>query len=76
MLLERLTEVVLDSQQGIETRHRLLEDQPEIRPPQLAELLPRQADEISPSVEDLPVGDRAFGQQPENAAAERGLATA
>ena len=36
--LERLGEVILDPQQRVEARHRLLEDQPEVGPAQPAEL--------------------------------------
>ena len=76
VLLERLREVLFDSHERIQPRHRLLEDQPQIRPAEPAQLAIGQADEIAPSVEDLAVGHGALGKQPENAAPERRLATA
>jgi hypothetical protein len=55
VLLERLLEVVLDPLERVEARHRLLEDQAELRAAHPAELLRRQPDEVPAAVEHLPV---------------------
>ena len=71
VLLERLAEVVGDSQQRIQPRHRLLEDQPELRAAHPTHRLRWHRDEIPSVVEHLTVGTGAVGKQPENAATER-----
>ena len=61
----------------VQPRHRLLEDQPELRPAQPAELLRRQPDEVPPAVQHLRrLRDAPVGEQAEDAAAERRLAAA
>ena len=65
--------MLLDAHQGIEPRHRLLEDHPEVGSAEPAQLSIAQADEVSIAIQDLSVGRRANGQQPEQAASKRGL---
>src|SRR3954447_5933165 len=74
VLLQRLLEVVLDPHQRIETRHRLLEDEAEVGPTKLAELLRGHADEVPAAIDDRAVGFCALREQSEDPASERRLA--
>src|SRR5262249_53342297 len=76
VLLERLAEVILDPHEGIESRHRLLEDETEVRAAHPPELPGRDADEVPALVEHLAVGPGAVWQKAEDAAAERRLSRA
>ena len=72
--LERLEEVLLDRDQGIEAGHRLLEDQSELGTAQLAHLLCRHVGQIAPPVEDLARDAGAVGRKAEKRPAQGGLA--
>ena len=61
---------------GFKPRHRLLEDEAEVGPPQPPQLPATHPDEVPPAVEHLAVGDGALGEQSEDAASERRLAAA
>ena len=76
VLLQRLAEVVLDPEQRVQPRHRLLEDEAELRAAEPAQLARRHRHEVPAAVEHLTVGRRPLRQQAEDAAAERRLAAA
>ena len=63
---QRLEEVALDRVQRVEPGHRLLEDQPELRAAQLAQLVGVEADEVAARVAAPRRRRRALGQQAED----------
>ena len=76
MCEQRLAEMGLDRLQRVEPGHRLLEDQPELRPAHLVHLLRRDADQLPARVADRAGDRRHLGQQAEHAPAEGRLAAA
>ncbi len=73
VLLERLAEVILDPHERVQTRHRLLEDEPELRPAVVAQLLRRHREEVLPAVLHLAVRRCTLRQEAQDAPSERRL---
>src|SRR3954463_569805 len=61
---------------GLRRVHRLLEDHPQVRAAQPAQLTRLEVEQVAAVVVDLAVRRGALGQQADHAAAERGLAAA
>src|SRR6185295_18923694 len=70
---QRLAEVILDPHERVEPRHRLLEDQPDLRAAELAQPPPREAGDVLALDAHLAVHDRAVRQEAHDAAPERRL---
>src|SRR4051812_1610988 len=66
---------MLDRHQRVEAGHRLLEDQPQVRPAQRAHLLRGDCEKVSVPVADLAGCCGGLRQQPEDGPAESRLAT-
>jgi hypothetical protein len=73
---QRFEEVALDRVQGVEPGHRLLEDQSDSGPAQVAKLVGVEADEIATLVENLSGDAGVCRQQAEDPAPERRLSAA
>ena len=67
VLLERLAEVVLDPHERVQARHRLLEDESELRPAISPQLLRRHREEVLASVLHLAVRGCTLRQKAQDA---------
>ncbi len=76
VLLQGLRKVLFDPHERIQPSHWLLEDQPQVRAAETAQLAISHPDEVAPAVQHLAIGYGSFRKQPENAPSERRLAAA
>ncbi len=74
--LQGLGEVLADPHQRVQPGQRLLEDHAQVAPAHGVLLLRLELEHVDAAEPELPVARAALGQQPDQAAAERGLAAA